>query len=110
MGKINWKADGAPDELFLFNVTDLSSEPPESAAIASITNLDFSQSAFETIAMWDSNNSITDEIRFGLTFGDVMGVPFDPKLPTPGWASRLPSYPVPPCLPAAAGLHGRVNP
>jgi len=82
VGKINWKADGTADELFLFNVTDLSSEPPESAAIASITNLDFSQSAFETIAMWDSNNSITDEIRFGTTFGDVMGVPFDPKLPT----------------------------
>ena len=80
VGKINWKADGTPDELFLFNVTDLSTEPPEAAAIASITNLDFSQSAFDTVAMWDSNNSINDEIRFGNTFAHVMGAS-DPSVP-----------------------------
>ncbi|MHC4557505.1 MAG: PA14 domain-containing protein [Planctomycetota bacterium] len=74
VGKINWKADGTPDELYLFNVTDLSTEPLEGTAFASITNLDFSQSAFDLIAMWDSNNSITDEIRFGNTFADLMGV------------------------------------
>ncbi len=82
VGKINWKADGTPDELYLFNVADLSTEPLEQAAIASITNLDFSQSAFDLIAMWDSNNSITDEIRFGNTFADVVGnTPVDPTLP-----------------------------
>jgi len=81
-GKINWKADGTPDELYLFNVTDLSTEPLEQTAIASIINLDFSQSAFNLIAMWDSNNSITDEVRFGNTFADVMdNTPVDPKLP-----------------------------
>jgi hypothetical protein len=83
VGKINWKADGTPDELYLFNVTDLSTEPLEQTAIASITNLDFSQSAFDLIAMWDSNNSITDEIRFGNTFADVMGnTAVDPTAPT----------------------------
>jgi hypothetical protein len=82
VGKVNWKADGTPDELYLFNVTDLSTEPLEQTAIASITNLDFSQSAFDLIAMWDSNNSITDEIRFGNTFADVVGnTPVDPTLP-----------------------------
>jgi hypothetical protein len=82
VGKINWKAYGTPDELYLFNVTDLSVEPLERAAIASITNLDFSQSAFDLIAMWDSNNSITDEIRFGNTFADVVGnTTVDPTLP-----------------------------
>ncbi len=80
VGKINWKADGTPDELFLFNVTDLSTEPLESAAFASIINLDFTQSAFDTLAMWDSNNAITDEIRFGNTFADAMGA-LDPNLP-----------------------------
>jgi len=82
VGKINWKPDGTPDELFLFNVTDLSTEPLESAAIASITNLDFDQSAFDLVAMWDSNNAITDEIRFGNTFADVVGsAAVDPTLP-----------------------------
>jgi hypothetical protein len=54
----------------------------EQAAIASITTLDFNQSAFDLIAMWDSNNSITDEIRFGNTFADVVGnTAADPTLP-----------------------------
>jgi hypothetical protein len=80
VGKINWKPNGTPDEFFLFNVTNLSTEPAEGTAIASIINLDFTQSAFDTVAMWDSNNAITDEIRFGNTFADVMGVP-DPNAP-----------------------------
>jgi len=81
-GKINWKPDGTPDELYLFNVTDVSTEPLEEAAIASITNLDFDQSAFDTVAMWDTNNAITDEIRFGATFDDAMGNPVPPPLLT----------------------------
>ncbi|MHC4323567.1 MAG: hypothetical protein ACYSUX_04765 [Planctomycetota bacterium] len=82
VSKINRKVDRTPDELYLFNVTDLSTEPLEQTAIASITNLDISQSAFDLIAMWDSNNSITDEIRFGNTFADVVGnTPVDPTLP-----------------------------
>jgi hypothetical protein len=81
VGKINWKPNGTPDELLLFNVTDLFTEPPESAAIASITNLDFEQSAFDTVAMWDSSFSINDEIRFGNTFANVMGI-HDPNLPS----------------------------
>jgi len=74
VGKINWKPNGTPDEYFLFNVTDLTTEPAESEAIASITNLDFDQSAFNQIALCDGTNSVTDEIRFGNTFGDVTGV------------------------------------
>ncbi|UCG49786.1 MAG: hypothetical protein JSU94_08380 [Phycisphaerales bacterium] len=81
VAKINWKPDGAPDELFLFNITDLASEPSEAAAIVSITNLVFNQSAFNTVAMWDTNNAIFDEIRFGHTFADVTGV-LDPNLPS----------------------------
>ncbi len=81
VGKINWKPDGTADELFLFNVTNLSTEPAESAAFASITNLDLNQSAFDTIGMWDSNNSIFDEIRFGTSFGSVVGIS-DPNAPS----------------------------
>jgi len=83
VGKINWKPDGTPDELFLFNITDMSREPAESEAFASITNLDLDQSAFDTVAMYDGTNSITDEIRFGNTFAEVMSnTPVDPTLPT----------------------------
>jgi len=48
-GKINWKPSGTPDELFLFNITDPTSQPAEADAIASITDLDLDQSAFDTI-------------------------------------------------------------
>jgi hypothetical protein len=74
VGKINWKPNGMPDEYFLFNVTDLTTEPAESEAIASITNLDFDQSAFNQIALCDGTNAATDEIRFGNSFVDVMGI------------------------------------
>ena len=73
-GKITWRAGGAPDEFHLFNITDLANEPSEASAIASITNLDLDQSAIDTIAIWDTNNAITDEIRFATTFGEAMGL------------------------------------
>ncbi|UCF16345.1 MAG: LamG domain-containing protein, partial [Phycisphaerales bacterium] len=82
VGKINWKPNGTPDEFFLFNVTDLSTEPAESEAFASIT-MDFDQSAFNMIAMYDGTNSVTDEIRFGTTFADVMGAVETSSNPSP---------------------------
>jgi len=83
VGKINWKPNGTPDEYFLFNITDLTTVPAESEAIASITNLDFDQSAFNQIALCDGTNSVTDEIRFGNTFADVMGVVEKASNPVP---------------------------
>ena len=83
VGKINWKPNGTPDEYFLFNVTDLSTEPAEATAIASITNLDFDQSAFNQIALCDGTNAVTDEIRFGTTFADVMGAVATSSAPSP---------------------------
>jgi hypothetical protein len=83
VGKINWKPNGTPDEFFLFNVTDLSTEPAEETAFASITNLDFDQSAFNMLAMYDGTNSVTDEIRFGNTFADVMGAVPTSSAPSP---------------------------
>ncbi len=73
---------GVPDELFLFSVTDLFTQPAEGSAIASITDLGFTQSAFDTATMWDSNNAITDEIRFGTTFVDAIGNLVAPPLLT----------------------------
>jgi hypothetical protein len=84
VGKINWKPDGTPDELFLFNVTDLSTEPDEGDATASITSLDLDQSAFDTLAIWDTNSAITDEIRFGTTFAAVVGRGEAPEPPIGG--------------------------
>ncbi|MHC4740665.1 MAG: LamG domain-containing protein [Planctomycetota bacterium] len=91
VGKINWKPNGTPDELFLFNITDMSSEPAESEAFASIT-ADLDQSAFDTVAMYDGTNSITDEIRFGNTFGDAVGTPitYAASNPDPSNGSRVP--------------------
>ncbi len=83
VGKINWKPNGTPDEYFLFNVTDLSTEPAESEAFASITNLDFDQSAFDQIALCDGTNAVSDEIRFGNTFADVMGAVAISSAPSP---------------------------
>jgi len=74
VGKIRWKPNGTPDEFFLFNVTDMSKQPDEADAIASITNLDFDQSAFDTVTCADGAWGVIDEIRFGNAFANVMGV------------------------------------
>ena len=79
VGKINWKANGTPDEYFLFNVTDLSTEPSEADAIVSIT-ADLDQSVFDTVAIYDGSISIIDEIRFGTSFVNVVGID-DPYAP-----------------------------
>lgn len=85
VGKINWKANGTPDEFFLFNVTDMDTEPAEADAIASIT-ADLDQSAFDTVAFFDSSISIIDEIRFATSFVAAMGVsdPYAPVITTGG--------------------------
>lgn len=72
VGKINWKSDGSPDAFYLFNCTDLPSEPSEETAFAAITDLELDQSSFNSVALWDSNNGIIDEIRFGTTYESVV--------------------------------------
>ena len=75
-GKINWKANGTPDEFYFFNVTNpAGSEPAEGSADASITTLDFDQADWGTIAIFENHAGAWDEIRFGSTFADVMGIP-----------------------------------
>ena len=71
VGKINWKPDGTPDELFLFNIAeDAQAEPAEEDAIAALT-ADFTQTEFDVISLQDTGSTIFDEIRFGTTFVDV---------------------------------------
>jgi hypothetical protein len=71
VGKINWKADGTEDELFLFNMVSATDpEPAEVDAIASLS-ADFDQSNFSLISLQDTGSVIYDEIRFGTSFSDV---------------------------------------
>ena len=71
VGKINWKANGTEDELFLFNIVPgVSSEPADADAIASL-KADFDQSNFSLLSLQDTGSTIFDEIRFGTTFPDV---------------------------------------
>ncbi len=73
--KVNWKPDGTPDEIFVFNVTDLASEPAEGEAIASNTfNMPLTaQQSLDTLNIGETQIDAFDEIRFGTSFGDVVG-------------------------------------
>ena len=75
--KINWKPDGTPDELFVFNITDLTTEPLESSAIAS-TTFDMSlaaQQSLDTLNIGETQVDAFDEIRFGTSFASVVPEP-----------------------------------
>jgi hypothetical protein len=77
-GKIVWNANGTADELYLYNVTDLLTEP--TTPIATIT-ADLDQSNFDRVAiMHNVSNALFDEIRIGTTYSDVVGFshPMDP--------------------------------
>ncbi len=70
-GKIVWKANGSNDELYLYNVTDLTTEP--TSPIATVT-MDMDQSAFDRVSLLSNRSSATfDEIRIGKTFASVAG-------------------------------------
>jgi hypothetical protein len=82
VGKINWKSDGTPDELFLFNIADdTDPEPAEGSAFASQT-ADLDQSAFNVASMWDrpATPGTIDEMRFASTYEVVVGK--DPPPPS----------------------------
>ena len=73
-GKINWLPNGTADEFFLFNITDPAiTEPTEASALASITNIDFDQSTWNSIAIFENHRGSWDEIRLGSSFDSVMG-------------------------------------
>ena len=78
-GKIVWSANGTDDVMYLYNVTDLLTEP--TTPIATIT-ADLDQSNFDSVAMMHNvSNALFDEIHIGTTYSDVV-VPLDPDLPT----------------------------
>ena len=80
--KINWKPDGTPDEIFIFNITDLTTEPLEEDAIASDTfdMLLTAQQSLDTLNIGETQIDAFDEIRFGDTFADVVQTNPAPEL------------------------------
>lgn len=72
--KVNWKPDGTPDEIYIFNITDLTTEPLEADAIASDT-FDMpltAQRSLDTLNIGETQIDAFDEIRFGTSFADVV--------------------------------------
>lgn len=81
VAKVNWKPDGTPDEMFVFNIENMSSEPSEDDAIASAT-FDMpltAQQSLNTLCVGETQVDSFDEIRLGATFADVA-----PNAPAPG--------------------------
>jgi len=84
--KVNWRPDGELDEIFIFNVTDLTTEPLEEDAITSDT-FDMplvGQQSLDTLNVGETQVDAMDEIRFGRSFADVIssevGASFTPKV------------------------------
>ncbi|MDT8390215.1 MAG: PEP-CTERM sorting domain-containing protein [Lentisphaeria bacterium] len=74
-GRMDWAPNGSDDTISLFNITDtvalasLSGGP--ATPFATIT-ADVDQTLFDTLAIANRQVSSLDEIRFGLTFADVV--------------------------------------
>jgi hypothetical protein len=75
--KVNWNPDGVPDEIFVFNISDLTTEPAESEALASDT-FDMSlanQQSLNILTIGETQVDGFDEIRLGTTFASVAPIP-----------------------------------
>jgi hypothetical protein len=73
--KVNWNPEGTPDEIFVFIIDDLTTEPDGADALASDT-FDFdlaTQQSLDVFNFSDTQVGYVDEIRVGNTFGDVVG-------------------------------------
>lgn len=73
--KVNWKPEGTPDEIFVFIIDNLTTEPDEADAIASDTfDWDLAtQQSLDVLNFSDTQVGYVDEIRVGNSFGDVVG-------------------------------------
>ena len=81
--KVNWNPSGTPDEIFVFIIDDLTTEPDEADAIASDT-FDFdlaTQQSLDVLNFSDTQVGYVDEIRVGTSFGDVVGGTIAPSAP-----------------------------
>ena len=67
--------DDQLDEIFVFNITDLTTEPLESAALASDTfdMLLVNQQSLDVLNIGETQIDSYDEIRFATTFTEVVG-------------------------------------
>jgi hypothetical protein len=75
--KVNWKPDGQLDEMFVFNITDLSAEPDEADALVSAT-FDMSlvnQQSLDLLTIGATQTDGWDEVRLATSFAEVVGVP-----------------------------------
>lgn len=79
--KINWKPDGTPDEIYVFNITDLTAAPDELDAIASNT-FDMplvGQQSLSLLNIGETQIDAFDEIRVGTSFADVVATNLVPE-------------------------------
>jgi len=71
--KVNWNPAGTPDEIFVFIIDDLTTEPEEADALASDTfDWDLAtQQSLDVLNFSDTQVGYVDEIRVGTSFSDV---------------------------------------
>jgi len=70
--KVNWNESGTPDEIFVFNITDITTEPDEADALASDT-FDWDLATQQSLRVFnfsDTQIGYVDEIRVGTSFGE----------------------------------------
>ena len=70
VGSVDWAEVGTEDTLRLYLITDLSAPLPD-PFVTMVVDLD--QSNFNIVSIGDSQTSIFDELRFGLSLTDVLG-------------------------------------
>jgi hypothetical protein len=75
--RVDWNPEGTPDEIRVFNITDLTTEPALGDALA-VDTFDFTQAQQDGLDIFnigETQVSNVDEVRVATSFAEAVGVP-----------------------------------
>lgn len=71
--KVEWNPDGTDDEISIYNITDLTSEPTNPLATATVDLSQAEQDSLDVLNISETQVAFVDEVRVATTFEDAVG-------------------------------------
>ena len=71
--KVEWNPDGVDDVISVYNVTDLTTEPTNPLATATVDLSQAEQDSLDVLNISETQVAFVDEVRIATTFGEAVG-------------------------------------
>ena len=71
--KVEWNPDGTDDIISVYNITDLTTEPTNPLAVATVDLSQAEQDSLDVLNISDTQVAFVDEVRIATTFEEAVG-------------------------------------